>query len=187
MAEPAPIPDLEPLPDAKPPAPMTEAVVEDVTPTTTPAGPSRVRRAGTALRRALPTVLTIALFTTGAVIGWSVATMRTAQPTAPEVASPVVNIHETEPAPGSINGMIEALNTNDSSLMVATMDSDALKQLRNAIGTLTHIEGATQGATVKVGSQTATAIQIVGTDTAGDLVAVDLVVHTNNGAIVGFR
>ena len=48
-------------------------------------------------------------------------------------------------------------------------------------------ETPTQGATVKVGSQTATAIQIVGTDTAGDLVAVDLVVHTNNGAIVGFR
>jgi hypothetical protein len=184
MAEPA----LNPEPEAQTePPPITEPVVEEVTPAAAPAGPSRVRRAGTAVKRALPTLLTIALFTAGAALGWSVATMRSAQPATPDVPTPVVNIHGTEPAPGSINGMIEALNTNDSSLMVTTMGSDALHQLRNAIATLTHIEGATQGATVKVGSQTATAIQIVGTDTDGDLVAVDLVVHTNNGAIVAFR
>lgn len=172
-----------------PPAVPASAPAEATTPVR-PAGAetaSRPRRrvvvlAG--LRRVLGVTFSVGLLVGGVALGYNA--FLTSQPAAAPVVDPATN---GVPAPPAVVELSAALASNDADKVRAAVQGDPYKLLTSEMQRWNFREVTTVEtlSTVVDDDRSATVLVIVGNATDGTPVTVNLIVQTQDGAIVSFR
>lgn len=177
----------------------TEALATPATPVAAPAEPatpaaptgaetaSRPRRRVVAiagLRRVLGFALSVGLLVGGIALGYNAFV--TSQPATAPVVDPATNGVQAPPAVAELSA---ALASNDADKVRAAVQGDPYKLLTSEMQRWNFRDVATVEtlSTLVDGDRTATVLVIIGNATDGTPVTVNLIVQTQDGAIVSFR
>lgn len=176
----------------------TEVLARPATPVTAPADPPTAAPAGAesapeprrrvvvlaGLRRVLGFALSVGLLVGGLALGYNAFAGN--QPTPPTVGDPSTNGPEPPPAVAELTA---ALVSNDADKVRAAVQGDPYKLLTSEMQRWDFLEVSSVEtlSTVVDEGRTSTQLIIVGKATDGTPVTVNLIVQTQDGAIVSFR
>lgn len=168
-------------------APPAAPAMPPATPAIPAETPSRPRRRVLVLanlRRVAGFAFMVALLVGGITLGYTA--FLNDQPVTPTVGDPASNGVEAPPA---VAELAAALATNDADNVRAAVQGDPYKLLTSEMERWNFKDVATVEtlSTLVDGDRTATVLVIVGHATDGTPVTVNLIVQTQDGAIVSFR
>ncbi|HEY7131137.1 MAG TPA: hypothetical protein VH440_02745, partial [Candidatus Limnocylindrales bacterium] len=159
-----------------------------------PAGPSRIRRAGTRAKSgtlaASRPVMLIVLFIGGIVLGAAAWNRQNVAIHAAAVPPPVVTEkNTTDTVPPQIQSLLTALRSDNMASVQLVVPADPYRLLAGELAAegIADIGAAGALSTYTSGSDSATEILIQGQDLSGQYVAFNLVVHMHDGQITDFR
>jgi hypothetical protein len=172
------------------PATTPAAPTDAASPADATAGVSPARRRGLAvlagLTRLLRFAFVVAIFVGGLALGYQAFLLSEPQPTGVSAGGAVTATGE---APPVVRELIAAIGSNDADRIRSAVPADPYKSFTSEMARweFQEVTSVETLATYVDGPRTATAFMMIGRDNAGNPIAINLVVETESGAIVGFK
>ena len=152
-------------------------------------GVSAARRRGLAVLAGLIRVLrfafVVAIFVGGVALGYQAFLLSEPEPTGVSAGGATA----TGEAPPVVHELIAAIGSNDADRIRSAVPADPYKSFTSEMARweFREVTSVETLATYVDGARTATAFMMIGRDNAGNPIAINLVVETESGAIVGFK